>query len=97
MLGKRSPFLFGRVASLTGAATSTFTGITLTMPDAEIQLIQLDGGQKIQATEATDTAGILYPGERMDLVVSWSQVGQQNPAALIISLDEEYVFVMCIS
>lgn len=69
--------------------SSTFTGITLTIPDSEIHLIQIDGGQDVLPSQATESVGVLYPGERIDLVVAWKDFVQGRSSELVISLDSE--------
>ena len=50
--------------------------------------IQVDGGNDIEAVYA-DSVGILYPGERVDIIARW-RIGYANRGPLLhVSLDQE--------
>ena len=49
-----------------------------------MSVVEIDGGNQIEPTPPVDSIGILYPGERMDVIVSGNQITD-----LIISLDQE--------
>jgi len=66
------------------------TGVTLTVPGASLQVISVDGGLPIIAEEAS-SVGILYPAERMDIIVSWEKNALAQDTALHVQLDDEYV------
>jgi hypothetical protein len=52
-----------------------------------MEVIQIDGGNAIAPSNSVDSVGILYPGERMDIVTtSW------NATTMSITLDTEYVW-----
>lgn len=57
-------------------------------------VVQLDGGESITNSEITDSIGILYPGERMDVIIYWPDEEQENESYLVIALDDELVLVV---
>ncbi|KAL7948812.1 multicopper oxidase [Trichoderma barbatum] len=50
--------------------TGTVAGLTLGVDGASLQPMQVDGGCKVDSKPA-DSVGILYPGERVDLLLKW--------------------------
>ena len=54
------------------------------MPNAGMKVLKIDGGNAIAPSELVDSVGILYPGERMDIITS-----TQDARALSITLDPE--------
>lgn len=66
------------------------TGVTLTMPGASLRVINVDGGLPIIAEKAS-SVGVLYPAERMDMIVSWEKNALAKDTALHVQLDNEYV------
>ena len=65
------------------------SGLNLTLENANMQVIKIDGGNDIEPSDWVDTAGILYPGERMDIITSGDRA-----KSLTITLDPEYVFLI---
>jgi hypothetical protein len=59
-------------------------GFNLSILDANLSVVQIDGGNMIEPTSVVNTIGILYPGERMDIILSNNLV-----TSLKISLDQE--------
>lgn len=53
------------------------------MAKAAMKVITVDGGGAVSDAPNADTIGVLYPGQRVDVVV----IG--NPANLTIIIDEE--------
>ena len=49
-----------------------------------MNVVEIDGGNQIESTPFVSSVGILYPGERMDVIVSGHQITN-----LTISLDQE--------
>ncbi|KAH8816011.1 putative laccase [Xylogone sp. PMI_703] len=64
-------------------------GISISISGAKMTVLQVDGGERIIGAEASDSIGILYPGERMDVLVEWVDGEQKNDSFLIITLDPE--------
>jgi len=60
-------------------------GITLTAKGAVMKVIEVDGGSKVQPMNS-DSLGILYPGQRIDVLIRWYQPDEHE---LQISLDRE--------
>jgi hypothetical protein len=60
----------------------------MSIPGAQISVFRVDGGQSIASSEIVDSVGVLYPGERVDILVGW-EVNRESDSVLIISLDEE--------
>lgn len=67
---------------------SSLTGISFTIPDAEISVIQVDGGRPV-ISHVANSVGVLYPAERVDFVVSWSESVIDADSEIIIALDTE--------
>lgn len=70
-------------------ACSAISGLNLTLENANMQVIKIDGGNDIEPSDWVDTAGILYPGERMDIITSGDRA-----KSLTITLDPEYAFLI---
>lgn len=51
-------------------------------------VIQLDGGGEIQTGPGVDTIGVLYPGERMDVIIALDTTLDAS-SSLVIILDQE--------
>jgi len=66
----------------------TLAGFTLSLLGSRISPIQVDGGGKIK-TQNSEAVGILYPGERVDLVVEWDRSSVAEEPQLVIILDQE--------
>jgi hypothetical protein len=67
----------------------SLAGFTLSLPKSRIVPIQIDGGNKIKASDVSKAVGILYPGERVDLVVEWDQKLGAKELQLVVILDQE--------
>jgi FtsP/CotA-like multicopper oxidase with cupredoxin domain len=61
----------------------------MSIQGAKMTVVQLDGGQRIANAEVVDLIGILYPAERMDVIVHWEDGEQKSDAVLTVSLDNE--------
>jgi hypothetical protein len=53
-------------------------------------VLQLDGGNRVENTPPSSAIGILYPGERIDLLVEWLYTDEYETNLTII-LDAEYI------
>jgi hypothetical protein len=55
--------------------------------------LTVDGGFKIayDVNKTFDSVGILYPGERVDLLLQWDEPAAVDQSLLYINLDPEYV------
>ncbi|PMD41239.1 multicopper oxidase [Hyaloscypha variabilis F] len=63
-------------------------GFNISIPGGEMNLIQIDGGNRIDPVPSVNSIGVLYPGERMDIVLSSNSITN-----LTVSLDSEnFVF-----
>jgi hypothetical protein len=62
------------------------SGFNLTLENANVQVIKVDGGNDIVPSDWVSSVGILYPGERMDIITSGDRA-----TSLTIALDHEYV------
>ncbi|KAL7936532.1 multicopper oxidase [Trichoderma chlorosporum] len=67
--------------------TGTIAGLTLGVDGASLQPTQVDGGCKVDSKPA-DSVGILYPGERVDLLLKWKSDQAAEPW-LNVYLDHE--------
>jgi hypothetical protein len=55
-----------------------------------MKVIQVDGGQPVAGTShLTNSVGVLYPAERVDFIVSWSESAVETDTEVIIELDNE--------
>ncbi|KAK2612625.1 hypothetical protein QQS21_001397 [Conoideocrella luteorostrata] len=66
--------------------TGTVAGVTVAVDGATIQPVAIDGGFAVR-DEPGSSAGILYPGERADVVVRWDEGAQGSN--LHVDLDDE--------
>ncbi|KAJ9156673.1 Multicopper oxidase [Pleurostoma richardsiae] len=71
------------------ANVGSLTPFSLSIPDSEMKVIQLDGGYPV-VSDIANTVGVLYPAERADLVVEWTELTQDTDSQIIIELDHEY-------
>ncbi|RDW63538.1 hypothetical protein BP6252_11083 [Coleophoma cylindrospora] len=67
----------------------SLTGISFTIPDSEMEVIQVDGGQPVISHRA-NSVGILYPAERVDFVLGWPKSVIDANTEIVIELDKEY-------
>ncbi|KAF9770267.1 hypothetical protein IL306_012217 [Fusarium sp. DS 682] len=52
--------------------TGSIAGLSMRIDGAMIRPVRVDGGFSVKS-EATETVGILYPGERVDLDIEWRE------------------------
>jgi hypothetical protein len=64
------------------------TGISLTVPHAELEVFQVDGGLPVTSNIA-NSIGVLYPGERVDFILSWANLAPGMESQITIELDRE--------
>lgn len=62
------------------------SGFNLTLENGNMQVIKIDGGNDIVPSDPVNSIGILYPGERMDIIYRGG-----GATSLSIILDSEYV------
>jgi hypothetical protein len=55
-------------------------------------VFQVDGGNNIEISPESSSVGILYPGERMDLIVECPAGAKTANSHLSVTLDAEYAF-----
>ncbi|KAI5459063.1 iron transport multicopper oxidase fet3 [Mariannaea sp. PMI_226] len=67
----------------------SLTGFHFTIPDSEMAVLSVDGGQPI-ISNVSNSVGILYPAERVDLLLSWRESERSQDSEIIIQLDNEY-------
>lgn len=65
----------------------TIAGFNISVEGASLRPIQTDGGSRL-AAEPADVVGIVYPGERLDVLVDWKDAIPKN-SWLKIFLDDE--------
>jgi hypothetical protein len=65
------------------------SGISLTLPYHQMTIFEIDGGNEIRDALPSSILGILYPGERFDMILEWDGVNELD-ALLTITLDDEY-------
>jgi hypothetical protein len=55
-----------------------------------MEVLQVDGGQPVTGiSHPVNAVGILYPAERVDFVVSWSESAVETDTEIIVELDKE--------
>jgi FtsP/CotA-like multicopper oxidase with cupredoxin domain len=64
-------------------------GITLSLTNANMTVIQLDGGGKIKPVQNIHSIGVLYPGERVDFLVDWNSLERESETSLVVTVDKE--------
>ncbi|CZR68894.1 related to multicopper oxidase [Phialocephala subalpina] len=67
----------------------SLAGFTIQISSAKLKPLTVDGGFPIVG-EFADSVGIVYPGERLDVLVQWDNQASSNFPQLHISLDPEY-------
>lgn len=68
--------------------SSSLTGFSFSIPDSEMNVIQLDGGHSV-VSHTSNSVGVLFPAERVDFVVGWSEWARNIDSQIIIDLDHE--------
>lgn len=74
--------------------TGASAGYSFQLEDAVLQLITVDGGGPVSnATPQTSTIGVLYPGERIDMLLlpngTMKENSQRNSMKMGVILDPE--------
>lgn len=69
--------------------TGTISGISLSADAATMRPVAVDGGCNVNG-EPRRSVGVLYPGERVDVLVDWSGKNATR-SRLHIYMDDEYV------
>lgn len=67
----------------------SLAGFTLQISSGTFTPLTVDGGFPIQGAPSK-SVGILYPGERVDLLLSDDALGRRNSPHLLVNLDPEY-------
>jgi len=57
----------------------------------KMTLFKIDGGNAVDTTPSAEAIGVLYPGERMDVIVEPVDSEEAKNSMLTIKLDREYV------
>lgn len=68
---------------------SSMSGFSIVIPDHQMTIFQVDGGNDVGISPPISSMGILYPGERIDMIVENSS----PESSLTIILDDEYVLL----
>ncbi|CAG8948828.1 hypothetical protein HYFRA_00001951 [Hymenoscyphus fraxineus] len=69
--------------------TGAMVGYTISLIGYTMTVIQVDGGSPVSDAPNALSIGILYPGERMDILIEPSSTFNSQTAALRIELDPE--------
>jgi hypothetical protein len=64
----------------------TLSGFTVAIPQSRMIVYEIDGGNNVEPMLPSSAIGILYTGERLDILVEWPQYEESN---LSIILDRE--------
>jgi hypothetical protein len=55
-----------------------------------MKVVQVDGGQPVTGnSHPSNSVGVLYPAERVDIVVMWAEARIHTDTEIIIELDKE--------
>jgi hypothetical protein len=68
---------------------SALSGFALSTTNSQMSVFQLDGGNEINPSKPASSVGVLYPGERMDILIEWNVKPQSSDSYLSITLDSE--------
>ncbi|GKU06594.1 multicopper oxidase family protein [Fusarium langsethiae] len=79
--------VIGKSTRLRVVNTGSVAGFTVRITGAEIRPVRIDGGFDVQS-ETAQTAGILYPGQRVDINVEWDP-NHSISHQIVIYMDEE--------
>ncbi|KAH8662377.1 multicopper oxidase-domain-containing protein [Xylariales sp. PMI_506] len=66
----------------------TIAGLTVSVTGATLRAVAVDGGSPV-AAEPAEAVGIIYPGERTDVLLQWTQSEEVIDPMLHIRLDPE--------
>lgn len=66
----------------------SLAGFSIQTSNAKMLAIHVDGGNEIEASDA-DMLGIIYPGERVDIIIRWNIGAELVGSSLQVSFDEE--------
>lgn len=64
-------------------------GYTISLSGYTMKVIQVDGGSQVFNAPSALSAGILYPGERMDVIIEPSADFDEKTVALRVEMDSE--------
>jgi FtsP/CotA-like multicopper oxidase with cupredoxin domain len=78
-------FEVGRKYRLRVTNSGMLAGFTLNMTGAAITVLEVDGSTRVQPVTGK-AIGVLYPGQRVDLLMQWKEPGEHS---LEVSLDRE--------
>lgn len=68
--------------------TGTISGLSFMVDGATLRAIELDGGCPVETPES-HSIGILYPGERVDVMLEWKEYQSSSRPLLNLYLDDE--------
>ena len=67
----------------------SLAGVTMSLPESNLTAVEVDGGNKVSPVPA-ESVGILYPGQRVDLSLSWDKaVSHSQINGLKIAFDQD--------
>ncbi len=67
---------------------SSLAGFTIELSSATLSPLTVDGGYPVVGP-SSNSVGILYPGERVDLLVQWDEDASYQSSELRLFLDPE--------
>ena len=70
--------------------TGSLTGFSLALFGYDLELIKVDGGNGVQPTSLARELGVLYPGERVDVVVQRTE-STNGAGRITVALDQENI------
>ncbi|KIN08639.1 multicopper oxidase [Oidiodendron maius Zn] len=68
----------------------TLSGFTVAIRSTQMTVMEIDGGSNVEPVSPSSAIGILYPGERMDILVEWPREGNEFNFTVILDT-ENYI------
>ena len=62
----------------------TLSGFTVAIAQSQMTVYEIDGGNAVEPMLPSSAIGILYTGERMDILVEWPQYEHQSNFTIIL-------------
>ncbi|CAK7218702.1 hypothetical protein SEUCBS140593_003643 [Sporothrix eucalyptigena] len=71
------------------------TGVSTTVPDAQMDVLFVDGGLPVVlpediASQGINSVGVVYPAQRVEYLLSWPDADTLTDTELVITVDGEY-------
>ena len=71
--------------------TGALAGFTFSMSGYVLALIKVDGGNDVQQSSEAKAIGVLYPGERIDVIIESLETAPHDSKRITVALDQENI------